>query len=355
VRGRFPALLLAGAALAAALPSAPRARADEPAHEAEATPVIAVLCAPGDPFGLRVQAELESLGFRTVLFDPAAEPASRGSLEAWARKAGAIAAIRAVASEDGVEVWIADRVTGKTVLREMARDGAALDRDASLALRVVDLLRASLLEVALPGRPPGEVSATPELREKLHLPEPDAERPAPALPVRSLRFSLAPGVMLSPGGFGPAGSLQVGVAWTPKERVGLSGFAALPLSRPRVSGPPGSADLSVVLAGGAVRFLFLPRSDRWEPSAEVGLMAVALESTSTVHGGFVPGSSSTGTAAAFARVGLACALTPTLRLRADVLAGLIGQGVLVQLATEQVATWGLPVVLSSAGVDFGWL
>ncbi len=95
-------------------------------------------------------------------------------------------------SERGVEIWIADRVTGKTVLREMADDGGTPDRDAALALRAVELLRASLLEVGLPAPPPGEVPATPEIREKLRVRAPDtppapAQRPSPAL-----HLSLAP-------------------------------------------------------------------------------------------------------------------------------------------------------------------
>src|SRR5262249_5220500 len=157
----------------------PAARADEAIDEAAST--IVVVCGPGDHFGLRVIAELEALGFRALIIDPLDEAASRASLEATARKAGAIAAIRAVPSARGVEVWIADRVTGKTVLREVASDDGALDGEGALALRAVELLRASLLEVALPAPPPGEVPATPEIRAKMQLPPPGAlaDKPPP--------------------------------------------------------------------------------------------------------------------------------------------------------------------------------
>ncbi|WP_437958418.1 hypothetical protein WME76_01335 [Sorangium sp. So ce119] len=209
---RSPApLLLALAALAAGPPLALHARADDAREEAPS--IIAVVCPPGDRFGLRVVAELESLGFRAAILDPAADaPASRVSLEASARDAGAIAAIRAVPSGRGVEVWIADRVTGKTVLREMAGDAGAPDRDAALALRVVELLRASLLEAALPAPPPGELPATPEIREKLRVPAPAALADAPPPPPSpALRVALAPGALLSPGGLGAAASLDLGV------------------------------------------------------------------------------------------------------------------------------------------------
>ncbi|MDC3961729.1 hypothetical protein [Polyangium jinanense] len=322
------------------------------ARAGDAVSSIAVVCAPGDRFGLRVQAELEALGFRTALLDPGVEPASRASLEATARKADAIAAIRVVPSERGVEVWVADRVTGKTVLREITDAGGSLDRDAALALRTVELLRASLLEVAVPGVPPGEVPATPELREKMTLPAPGAlagKREPP-----SLRLSLAPGLLLSPGGFGAAVNLGIGLAWMPSAHVGVSGFAAIPLTRPRVEGAEGSADLSVLLAGGGMRFVFHPRATRWAPLAELGIMAVSLESHGTANAGFLPGSASAVTVAPFVRVGLSWVATPMLRVRADILASFIGQGVSVQLAKHEVATWGKPIVLPAVGVDFGW-
>ncbi len=296
-------------------------------------------------------AELDSLGFPPVITDPGAEPTSRAALEASARQAGAIAAIRAVPSARGVEVWIVDRVTGKTVLREMARDDTAFDGDAALALRVVELLRASLLEVSLPVPPLGEVAVTPEIRAKLTLPAPGAldEKPAP-----TLRLSLAPGVMVSAGGFGPAASLALDLAWMPSEHVGVVALGAIPLTHPQVLGAPGGADLEVLLAGGGARFVFTTPASRWAPSADVGVTAVWLHSAGTANPGFVAGTASASTAGLFGRLGLAVAVTPLFRLRADVLAGGIPQGTSIQLAEHQVATWGKPFVLASAGVDFGW-
>ena len=325
------ALIFAGATLLAAASFPPRARADEaPAIEANAA-TIAVLCAPGDRFGLRLVAELESLGFRAVVLDPSTEPASRAALEASARGAGAIAAIRAVPSERGVEVWIADRVTGKTVLRDPANDRGTPELDDALALRVVELLRASLLEIALPTPSRGEVPATPEIREKMRVPEQiDAAPPSPRSPPR-LRLSLAPGLLLSPGGFGGSGSLALGLDWMPSDHLGLCALAAIPLTSARVEGSQGSADLTVFLAGGGARFLFASRASAWSPSTDLGLLAVSLHSAGTAGAGFVASSPSTVTAAPFARVGLAFAPTPTLRLRADLLAGVVVPAASIQV------------------------
>lgn len=344
-------LLLALAAFAAGAALAAGAHADEAREETPST--IAVLCPPGDRFGLRIVAELESLGFRAEILDPAAEPATRASLEASARRAGAIAAIRAVRSGRGVEVWIADRVTGKTVLREMAGDAGdagAPDGDAALALRAVELLRASLLEAALPAPPLGELPATPEIREKMRVPAPAAlaDEPAPAL-----RFSLASGALLSPGGLGVSASADLGLAWMPGEHVGVFALAAIPLSSARLERSQLSVDLSALLAGGGVRFA--TREGRMAPSVDLGLAVVSLWSSGrVVSSGFPGGESAAVTVAPFARLGVAFAVTPGFRLRADLLASVIARGVSIQIAEHDTVTWGQPILLTSAGVDFGW-
>ncbi|WP_438031969.1 hypothetical protein [Sorangium sp. So ce204] len=339
---------LAGATLAAGAALAQGARADETRTEAPST--IAVLCAPGDRFGLRIVAEIESLGFRAERLDPAAEPASRASLEASAREVSAIAAIRAVPSERGVEVWIADRVTGKTVLREMADDGGTPDDDAALALRAVELLRASLLEAGLPAPPPGEVPATPEIREKLRVRAPDT-LPAPARRPPALRLSLAPGALLSPGGFGAAVSIDVGLSWLPSEHAGAIAFAAIPVSAHQIERSQGTAELSVLLAGGGARFQLAPRGSPWTASADLGFSAVLLWSTGVASKGFRSSAAAAVTASPFAGAGLSFALTPTFRLRADALASVLVEGVSVRFVDRETATWGKPFILSSAGIE----
>jgi len=380
MKGRLSALFLAGALLAGALfpiraraeepraeePRAEEPRAEEPDVEApgvgepgvgepgayerhveEPRSTIAVVAAPGDRFGLQVRAELEAMGFAVAMLDDASEPMSRATLEASARKAGAIAAIRAVPSDRGVEVWIADRVTGKTVLRELTSD------DDALAVSVVELLRASLLESALPAPTHGDVQPTPEIRTKMRLPMLGAlaSRPAP-----TLRISLAPGVLASPGGFGAAAYLDLGLAWMPSEHVGLAVFAAIPVTSPRVEDARASADIAALLVGGGMRFLFATPASRWAPSLDLGVTAISLHSYGMPQSGvgLFAGSASAITASPFASVGCAFAVNPLLRLRADVLVSGVVQGVSVQVAAREIATWGRPLVLTSAGIDFGW-
>lgn len=348
---RLSPLLLACAALAAGLSLARAAGADAPAEEPSRFTVVA---APDDRFAQRVLAELSSLGFEAVRLDPPDEPASRVALEAAAREAGALAAIRAVPSERGIEVWIADRMTGKTVVRHIPVDPEAPEPEPALAIRAVELLRASILEASLPEPPPGEVPAPPAVREKLAIAAPAAPEPPPPRPPPALRFALSIGVLASPGGFDPAAALDVGVGWIPIDHIGFCAFASIPLSRPRVEGSAGSADLATVMAGGGIRFVLTEQASAWTPSVDMGLTAITLQLTGSANEGFAAGDRGAWTAAPYVRAGLAFAANPMLRVRADVLATGIFQGVAVRLAGEKAATFGEPIVVTSAGVDFGW-
>jgi hypothetical protein len=210
---------------------------------------------------------------------------------------------------------------------------------------------ASLLELSLPAPPQGEVAAPPAIRARMALPEPGApEKPSPP----TLRISFGPGVLVSPGGFAASAALDVGLAWMPSDHVGAAAFASIPLTRPRVTGDAGSADLAALLVGGGMRFLFATRASTWAPSADAGVAAVRLVLTATAGPGYRAADASAWTAAPFARVSLAFASTPMLRFRADLLTGIVTQSVAVKLAKQEVATFGRPLVLASAGVDFGW-
>lgn len=336
-----PALVLALAAFGIVCPA--------PCDAAEARPTIAILCVANDPFGQRVAAELRELGFEPVLLDPQGAPASRASLEAAGRSVGAIAAVRAVPSERGVEVWLADRVTGKTLLREMRETG--VDADRALALQTVELLRASLLEVSLPEAPKGEVRATAAVSERLELP-PLAAAGSPAAP--AFRVSFASALVMSAGGLDAAPSLVPGLDWMFSEHAGLSLLASLPLASARVERPEGTATLTTWMVGGALRLSLAPRERRWVPCVELGVLGMSLEGSGSPGAGFESRTASSAAVAPFLRVGLAFALTPRLRLRADGAVGGVAQEVSLRIANQEAATWGSPFAFPSLGIDYGW-
>lgn len=101
----------------------------------------------------RTEAELETEGFEVVTEVAPNHGDLRRALAAAAERADAVAAIAVVSDEGGAtaDVWVSDRVTDKTVIRTLRVDGVpAHERPRALAIRAVELLRASFVEVVVP-------------------------------------------------------------------------------------------------------------------------------------------------------------------------------------------------------------
>src|SRR5689334_14221373 len=109
----------------------------------------------------RLQAELASMGLEVVVTVLPSAVESRAAIERAARSANAMAAIYVVAQGMRAELWIVDRVTNKTVIREIvATESSRGNADDAIAVGVAELLRASLLEVETKRPAQGEYPAT---------------------------------------------------------------------------------------------------------------------------------------------------------------------------------------------------
>ena len=110
---------------------------------------------------VRLRGELVAAGFAAEVVETALGSDVRGSLEklAPASDGAATALVAVIASADptSAELWVIDRVTGKTVVRRVNAGATDPRRVAEvLSVRAVELLRASFLELAsplLPGLP----------------------------------------------------------------------------------------------------------------------------------------------------------------------------------------------------------
>jgi hypothetical protein len=172
----------------------------------------------------RLRAELRLQSFEVVVVDADPALASPESLGAAAQREDAFAGISITrrAGATSADVWIADRVTGKTTLRTLA---LKRERDAPsvLAVRAVDLLRSSLREI-----PPGE-EAPADVVHVERTPVPDSvrewARPPPPpwrLRVEGGALGAATGVGLAYGG-GAALSRRLSDSF----RVGVAFFGPL--------------------------------------------------------------------------------------------------------------------------------
>jgi hypothetical protein len=313
----------------------------------------------------QLRAELSAAGFEIVV-TPSSDPeTSRESLEKIARDTDSFAAIAVVEPEGGlaVDIWVADRVTGKTVLRRLdagedQRQGAAI-----VALRAVELLRASLLELNLPERPRGEVSATPEVRAFVPEPRPRlvpapaappiVDRVAPRVEPKRQQFGVALGgaAFVAPGGIPAAPAPRLVISWRPlKDWAG-----ALDLSGPALASVGGragraSVDQELVLA----RIQYEPSLGDVSPLATIGAGAFRLGARGSARDPFEDRSGAALAFAAAIGAGARVRVAEHVRLLLDAQAiGLFPRPV-VRFAGEQVAATGRPLLLAGLGAEIGW-
>ena len=317
-----------------------------------ATLVAIVTAEPNAPLTRRVRAELEGLGVDVIVLKPPDEGSSvRAPLERAARSVGAVAAVRLVASSEGkVEVWVADRVTGKAVVRELdaSESGAS---DAAVAIASVELLRASLMELHSTEPPHGEVPASDRVRA-LALPVPGA---APAMP--RLGLSAGAGAELGARGLGPSADADIGLWIRVASRFGARLVGHASLSPARVDTPSGAVEVRAQLVGAMATYAFVDPAGAarpWVPSLSLGIAAVHIATTGTAVPPFVSATQDTWTAAPLASLGLAWAFVPGLRLRADGLAAWSLPPVHVTTPTTAAGWWGGPALLVSLGIEMLW-
>jgi hypothetical protein len=103
---------------------------------------------------VRLRGELVAAGFDAQVVEQALGVDVRGSLEklspASDGAATALVAVVASAEPGSAELWVIDRVTGKTVVRRVNAGATDPPRMAEvLSVRAVELLRASFLELAI--------------------------------------------------------------------------------------------------------------------------------------------------------------------------------------------------------------
>ncbi|HXU63469.1 MAG TPA: hypothetical protein VN962_17345 [Polyangia bacterium] len=121
---------------------------------------------------VRLRGELVAAGFEADVIDLPLGADVRASLERQSpqtgtgRSATALVAVVASGEPGTVELWVIDRVTGKTVIRRVNAPGVDPARVAEiLAVRAVELLRASFLELAItPAADTAPVPAAPAVQ-----------------------------------------------------------------------------------------------------------------------------------------------------------------------------------------------
>jgi len=331
------------------------------AQPSEGPRLVLVADASTSRVAARIREELATMGFDPVL--EVREVSSVDELPAITRDGQAAATARLEVFETGVRVWVFDRATGKTLTRELSPDNHG--GDASLALHVVELLRASLLELKLPDSPRGDLAPTPALLEATGVPPtaeapsppPSASAPAPsAAPTQPVEA--APTPLVPPGHPIPLLALELGAALVAGKgdleqhlallaavqifvssdfRLGPVGW--IPLSSADHVAETGSSKNRITLFGVEARWQ--PGSGLWRPFVCLGLGAAYLETQGAADSAEFEGEANSAiTPGALLRAGFGLRLSRGLRLSPQANLGLQARYFSVDYAASASARWG---------------
>ena len=349
-------LVLQALALALAVAGLSRAaRAQQPS--------VAIV-GPIDGLALQIRAELASLGFHVLLLKRSEPAQTPGEAQDAARAAGAAAAICVVPSAAGVRVWVVDRVTAKTSSRELERSDDTSGADRLLAVRVVELLRASLLELDLPEPARGEVEPTPELRAAAGLPSPrrvsapaapGAESPEPRQTTRGSAALLLDGGLggsMSAGAGKLTPAVSLGAFWQPLPRVSVGLSTLIPLVAATLSRAEGSASIRPwEFSAGARLYPFAPGGSL-EPSFGLGLAVLRFQiQGQRTSAQYQLHSQQLLVAGPHAEVALRWRVSSRIALRTSLGTDYALTQPVVQFAGREVATLGQPLLTWSLGLE----
>jgi len=343
-RATATCLLALAAAGIATRPANVRAQPNEPRDHRR---VLLLTDTPGDPFMGRIRAEVASLGLEVVVRPP------RGPIEASARAERATVAIRMLSSRNGVEVWMADETSGRSLLRQVIVDETKGGPNQNLiALQTAELLRTSLFTHAPPER--GSVTSPPPGPA----PEPVIIRTAPPPPSGESALASNLGLLYSAGGAGPAwqASLSFQHLWT--RRLGMALVVSAPVQRGTMRGREGAADVGAVIAGAEAiaRFGFERRRVFLTTGLGAGFVAVVATGHPSQDGTapLVGDSSTAYTALGYARASIGWKLATWLAVGMSGLAGTTIAPVHVRFAGSDAGDWGMPVLGAALFAQIGW-
>jgi hypothetical protein len=293
----------------------------------------------------KIRAEIASLGLEVV------QRPAQGSIEASARAAHAVAAVRMLPSRNGIEVWMADATSGRSLLRQTIVDEAPGGPNQNvIALQTAELLRTSLFPQPPPAAP------TPEKAPAKPAPV-AAAVPAPTPTGESgLRGDF--GLLYGAGGASPAWQAGLSYRYVWNRGFGLGLSVSGPLHRGAITGTEGSADVGAIVAGGGLlaRFDFERNHLVFMPGLGAAFVAVLTRGHASPSAGsqLVSSSATAYTALAYASLSIDWQVASWLGLGASGLLGATTSRVQVRFAGNDAGAWGTPVLGATVFGEVVW-
>jgi hypothetical protein len=311
-------------------------------------------------------AELRTLDFHVVLSD--APIASWRELRELARQLKVAAAVWiAGIDEPTIEIWVVDLVTAKTVQRSIEQ-GRRRNHSSSrvLAMRVIELLRASFREIANSSVPPQESEVNPSVAVRAMVAQSESnprfkknEQPqsseAPDLsPTDRVILSLGPAVALSIGGIGAAAQAFIGLHWLVSYPWGISGFLRAPVVGVTLTNTNSSADLFLSSAGAGPYVLVSPPSSRWPLEIGLGVAWLATYMKGKTVDPFESKNVLATSATLYAQVALCYRIYRHVSVRFEMQTGAAFSPIIVRFADQTQGRWGRFYGIGSTGLDIGF-
>jgi hypothetical protein len=242
--------------------------------------------APGMSEALvRIHGELMSAGFEVEVVPGLVVEGSDGDSRSWLellaarRGADAVVAMMGDKSPDSVEVWVIDKVTGKSVVRHVPFRPLSAKGPETLAIQAVELLRASFLEIGLTSMAQASQARSAPPSTVVHFVEMDRKNPRPE------RFDVEVGgaASMSLDGVGPAVMPVVRLGWAVRPWFIVQATAAGMGNRPSVASLAGSSQVAQSFAalGASYRF-WADRRLRPFVALSAGVLHTAVEGRADV-------------------------------------------------------------------------
>jgi len=328
-------------------PTPLQAQTQPPATAPDSRRVVLLLSdSPGDPFTARIKAEITSLGLEVTVRAP------QGSIEASARAAHAVAAVRILPSRKGIEVWMADATSGRSLLRQtiVDEDPGGPNQEV-VALQTAELLRTSLFPHPPPESPKSQPPPAPPL--VVHLPPPP---PPPPSGENGLRGSV--GLLYGNGGATAAWQAALSYRYFWNRGLGIAFTFSAPILRGTMTGTEGSADVGAIVSGAELLAHFNALDDRliFSPGLGAAFVAVLAKGHPNPEAGsqLVSNSSTAYTGLGYASVALDWKLSNWFGLGVSGLVGATTSRVHVRFAGNDAGAWGTPVLGASLFGELAW-
>lgn len=297
---------------------------------------------------LRAELTLIGLEVEVVQSNATTEAEQRAELVQVAREKKAVASLRiqrVEGSSDGVDLWVADRITSKTTTRRLSLENTSTsDAVTIIAVRAVETLRASLLELRMVDRSKLETEPSEEIDEIVG-------STALEEPVRGgfLGIGVGAAIIGSPGGVGPRGGFDLMLSWLPLPPLDLEINAQLSPLGARVATENGKSTFDYGLFRGWAYWQILP--DGWvHPFVGIGggVLVAWAEGSTAGEGLSSEDLTWCGYLGAAARIGFD--ITDHFQISAGAKVGALVPEIQIRRNEHELARFGRPIIEGELGV-----